>query len=113
MHRMPTSPWQIKWTDAARDDVLQIRHYLQTHVSAAYAVKVTEEIRREVSRLKQCPDLGHVVDELAAFGLTQYRQILAGQNRIIYEQCAPVLYIHLVCHTSLDLPALLARRPLI
>ncbi|WP_348699338.1 hypothetical protein [Duganella fentianensis] len=52
-----------------------------------------------------------MVDELAALGLPQFRQILAGQNRIIYEQRAQVLYVHLVCHTSMDLAALLARRP--
>ncbi len=108
---MPKNLWQIKWTDAARDDVLQIRHYLQAHYSAAYAARVTEEIRLEVALLKRRPELGHVVDELAALGLPQFRQILAGQNRIIYEQRAQVLYVHLVCHTSMDLAALLARRP--
>ena len=107
---MPKKPSQIKWTTAARDDVLPIRRYLQTHVSPAYASKITEEIRRAVLLLKQRPDLGHHVPELAGLGLQHFRQIHADQNRIIYESSGDVLYIHLICHVRMDLAALLARR---
>lgn len=102
----------IVWTDAAKDDLREIRDYLTRSESLQFALKVTREIRDEVVTLKEWPrHKGSYVKELEELHLPQYRQLLAGQHRIIVERAdGDVCYIHLVCHTSRDLEALLRRR---
>lgn len=101
---------QIKWTDNAKDDLNQIRLYLGQNVSPAYAKKVTQEIRDEVRSLLASPSTGTYVAELENLNLTDYGQLLAHQNRIIVERSAEVFYVHVVCHTSMNLQSLLMRR---
>jgi len=55
---------------------------------------------------------GNIPDELLETGLTQYRQVLVGMNRIIYEVRDETLYIHIICDARRDLRALLLRRVL-
>ena len=100
----------IIWTEAARDDLLEIRAYLKTNQSPALVKKVTEPIRNEVGSLKDWPAKGVFVRELEELQLDQYRELLAGQHRIIFERGSEAFYIHLVCHASRDLEALLRRR---
>jgi plasmid stabilization system protein ParE len=102
----------IVWTDAAKSDLMEIRDFLRSHQSLQFASKVTQEIRDEVATLKAWPKhKGTYVKELEDLNLFQYRQLLAGQHRIIVENDKQgICYIHLVCHTSRDLDALLRRR---
>jgi plasmid stabilization system protein ParE len=100
----------IIWTHAARDDLLEIREYLKLYQSPAFVKKVTEQIRDEVGSLKDWPSKGIYVPELEELQLEQYRELLAGQHRIIFERASEASYVHIVCHTSRDLEALLRRR---
>jgi plasmid stabilization system protein ParE len=100
----------IIWTDAARDDLLDIRAYLKMHQSSAFVKKATEQIREEVGSLRDWPSKGIYVPELEELQLDQYRELLAGQHRIIFERTSDAFYIHIVCHTSRDLESLLRRR---
>lgn len=101
---------QIKWTDAAKDDLQQIRLYLKQNVSPENAKKVTEEIRAAVNSLNASPDQGTLVAELENLSMNNHRQLLAKQNRIIFERTLDVFYVHIVCHTSMNFQALLMRR---
>ena len=95
----------IIWTEAARDDLLEIRAYLKTNQFPAFVKKVTEQIRDEVGSLEDWPSKGVFVREL-----DQYRELLAGQHRIIFERGSEAFYVHIVCHASRDLEAFLRRR---
>ncbi|MBB3118639.1 type II toxin-antitoxin system RelE/ParE family toxin [Pseudoduganella violacea] len=101
---------QIKWTESAKDDVREIRAYLQANQSPEYARKITQQIKNEVVSLLAHPSKGTHPAELEELELGNFRQLLAGQNRIIFQQKDNVFYIHLVCHTSRDLRSLLLRR---
>ena len=100
----------IIWTEAARDDLLEIRAYLKTNQSQAFVKQVTEQIRDEVGSLEDWPSKGVFVRELEELQLDQYRELLAGQHRIIFERGSEAFYVHIVCHASRDLEALLRRR---
>jgi len=100
----------IIWTDAARDDLLEIRDSLKLHQSPAFVRKVTEQIRDEVGSFKDWPSKGIYVRELEELQLDQYRELLAGRHRIIFERASEAFYVHIVCHASRDLEALLRRR---
>lgn len=56
------------------------------------------------------PGAGRIPLELESLGISQYRQVLAGMNRMIYEWADDAVYIHLVCDTRRDLQALLMKR---
>lgn len=102
---------KIVWTDSAKDDLILIRQSLNQSESLEFARRITQEIRDAVSTLAQWPSKGTYVKELEELNLSQYRQLLAGLNRIIFERGEDdTFYIHLVCHTSRDLEALLRRR---
>ena len=101
---------KIIWTDAARDDLLEIREYLKRSQSPAFVDKVTGQIRDEVASLKDWPSKGIYVQELEELQLDQYRELLAGPHRIIFERASEAFYVHIVCHASRDLEALLRRR---
>jgi plasmid stabilization system protein ParE len=100
----------IIWTDAARDDLFELRAYLKMQQSAAFVKKVFEQIRDEVGSLKDWPSKGIYVKELEELQLDQYRELLTGQHRIIFERASEAFYIHIVCHTSRNLESLLRRR---
>ena len=102
---------KIIWTESAQDDLLNIRQYLKQSESPDYARKVTQQIRDEVASLTQWRNKGTFVNELEELNLPQYRQLVADQHRIIFERGdSECLFIHIVCHRSRDLAALLRRR---
>jgi hypothetical protein len=51
-----------------------------------------------------------VPDELETPNLTQYRQILSGKNRVIYEVRQDAVYVHLIVDTRRDLRKVLMSR---
>lgn len=110
--KMQGSSVKVEWTEGAKDDLKRIRQYLTKKVSPAYAKRITQEILAEVSSLKVSPDKGKFVDELEELRMTNYRQLLAHQNRIIFERTATSYYIHIVCHTTMNFESLLRQRVL-
>jgi plasmid stabilization system protein ParE len=102
---------KIIWTQYALNDLQDIRQYLKASQTPAYAKKVTQEILAEVNSLNEWSNKGSFVPELEDLHLTTHRQLLAGQNRIIIEYgLDETCYVHLICHTSRDLEAVIRRR---
>jgi plasmid stabilization system protein ParE len=101
---------KIIWTQNALDDLKDIRSYLKTSESLAFAKTLTQEILAEVGSLKEWNNKGTFIPELEDLHLTTHRQLLAGQNRIIIERGQDVVYVHMIAHTSRDLDALIRRR---
>ena len=105
---------KILWTDVAIEDLLELREHWQAE-SKEYSAKLTKGIRATVATLKEWPhQKGTFIKELEDLNLTQYRQILHEQYRIIFErvESQDTFFIHIVCHTRRDLDSLLRRRQL-
>ncbi|WP_256327215.1 hypothetical protein [Variovorax sp. EL159] len=49
------------------------------------------------------PHAGRIPEELENLSTAQYRQVVSGMNRIIYEVRLDTAYIHLICDTRRDL----------
>lgn len=102
---------RIIWTDHAIDDVTAIREYLLENESPLFVERVTAQILDEVASLSTWPSKGVFISELEDLQLVNYRQLLAGQHRIIIERDPrDICYIHIVAHTTRDLGALIRRR---
>ena len=100
----------IVFLHSAELDLLELKDYLLKHFGKTTWRASYRKIRDAVMRLKKFPLEGHVPDELASLNVTQYRQVIAGMNRIIYEVRGQTLYIHIVCDTRKDMQSLLTRR---
>lgn len=101
---------QVVFLHAAEQDLRELRRYIvkqfgEESWQASYA-----RIKAVAQLLQSSPLAGHIPDELVRLQLTQYRQIMAGKNRIIYEQRQGVIYIHIVCDARMEMGALLYRR---
>ena len=102
---------KIIWTQYALNDLQDIREHLKLNESPAFVKKVTQEILTEVNSLKEWHNKGTLVPELEDLHLTNHRQLLAGQNRIIIERRDDnTVYIHMIAHMRRDLEGLIRRR---
>ncbi len=68
------------------------------------------KIQEAVGTLQTFPLGGRIPEELDKLNLTQYRQVISGMNRIIYEVRQETIYIHIVCDTRKDMKSLLTKR---
>lgn len=96
--------------ESAEQDLKELRSHIirkfgNTTWQASY-----RKIKDSVNILKTFPLEGCVPEEFERLGLTQFRQVISGMNRIIYEVRQETVYIHIVCDTRKDMKALLTRR---
>jgi len=95
---------------AAEEDLHELRRYIVRRFGKASWQETLQGIKDSVRTIQAFPEGGAIPDELADLGLRQYRQVISGKNRILYEVRADVLYIHIVCDTRRDMRTLLSRR---
>ena len=94
---------------SARTDLQDIRRYVIAKFGPKAWRETSAKIRSDIGQLEAFPRNGHIPRELAELGFPNYRQILSGVNRIIYEIDDPMIYIHLIVDTRRDLKDVLAR----
>lgn len=94
----------------AEEDLKELRRYIVSKFGKDIWLETKAQIKTTTKSLAAFPQSGHIPDELAELGMAQYRQVIAGMNRIIYEVRGDLLYVHIACDTRRDLRDLLARR---
>lgn len=94
----------------AEQDLTDLKNYLSTNFGQQSWQASYGQIKEAVQRLQAFPESGKIPTEFERLNLTQYRQVIAGMNRILYEFRGDTLYIHLVCDTRKDMRSLLLRR---
>jgi plasmid stabilization system protein ParE len=93
----------------ARIGIDELRSYIVRTFGWETWGRTSAQIQETITHIRQFPTSGHEPIELEGFADERYRQILSGQNRIIYQVRDNILYIHLVVDTRRDLQALLHR----
>ncbi|MBW8458033.1 MAG: type II toxin-antitoxin system RelE/ParE family toxin [Thiobacillus sp.] len=101
---------QVVFLKSAELDLKELRGYMVKNVGkdawkASYA-----KIKDTVNTIGAFPLGGNIPEELERLNLTQYRQVVSGMNRIIYEARQEIIYIHIVCDARKDMKSLLTRR---
>lgn len=66
--------------------------------------------KKSVKIIQSFPEGGAIPYELESLNFLQYRQVISGMNRIVYEIRGKTIYIHIVCDTQKDLSRLLFQR---
>ena len=96
--------------DSAEQDLMDLRSYVVKNFSQATWLKTYSKLKESIRNLATFPLLGAVPPELETLNLNQYRQIVSGMNRIIYEPRTDAVYIYMIIDTRRDLESLLMRR---
>lgn len=96
--------------EGAEEDLKELRHYLIRSFGKAAWQESYQKVKDAVRAIQTFPQGGAIPDELIDLSLQQYRQVISGMNRIIYEIRGDVIYIHVVCDTRRDMRTLLSRR---
>lgn len=101
---------RVVFLKSAEQDLKELRRYVVREFGNETWQASLARIRDCVKNIGAFPIGGSVPDELERLNLTQYRQVVAGMNRIIYEVRQDAIYIHIVCDIRKDMQSLLARR---
>jgi toxin ParE1/3/4 len=96
--------------ESAEQDLKELRSYIIRRFSLGTWKNTYSQIKDSIRNLEKFPYLGNIPSELESLNLTQYRQIVSGMNRIIYEVRQDVIYVHLIADSRREMQALLSRR---
>ena len=96
--------------ESAEYDLKELKDYLVKNFSIGTWKNTYNKLKKVIRNLKDFPDLRTTPDELEKLHLSQYRQVISGMNRIIYEVRRDIIYIHVIMDTRRDTMSLLTRR---
>ena len=96
--------------DSAEQDLKELRSYVVKNFSQTTWLKTYSKLKESIRNLATFPLLGAVPPELESLNMNQYRQIISGMNRVIYEPRADAVYIYVIVDTQRDLETLLMQR---
>jgi plasmid stabilization system protein ParE len=96
--------------ESAEHDLKELRDYVVKNFSVEIWQNTYGKLKETIRNLKAFPQAGAIPEEITKLNLSQYRQVLSGMNRIIYEVRQDTLYIHMVVDARRDMESLLTRR---
>lgn len=96
--------------ESAEHDLKELRGYIVKNFSLKTWQNTYDNIKEVIRNLKTFPYTGSIPEEIEKLNLSQYRQVISGMNRIIYEVRQDTLYIHIIVDGRRDLTSLLTRR---
>ncbi|WP_242208899.1 MULTISPECIES: type II toxin-antitoxin system RelE/ParE family toxin [unclassified Pseudomonas] len=95
---------------SAQADLKELRTYLVRQFSLQIWQSTYADLKTAILGLADLPYSGSIPEEIEKLNLGQYRQIVLGMNRIIYEVREKTVFIHIIVDTRKSLPALLMKR---
>lgn len=96
--------------ESAEYDLKELRRYLIKDFSLKSWQTSYHKIKSSIRNLKNFSERGVIPEELEKLNMSQYRQIISGRNRIIYEVRQPTVYVHIIVDSRQDFKSLLMRR---
>ncbi len=108
-----TGKSSVRLTAGAQQDVRDISRYIRDRHGPGASKAFRDHLTEALARLRDFPHRGTVPRELEALGITDYRQISSGVNRIVYRVMDDIVIVFIVADGRRDLQSLLERRLLI
>lgn len=100
----------IVFLESAERDLHALRSYLVKNFSGEIWRDTYGKLKQTIRRLKDFPLSGSVPEEIKNLGLSHYRQVVSGMNRIIYEVRQDTIFIHMIVDVRRDMTTLLTQR---
>jgi toxin ParE1/3/4 len=95
---------------SAKHDLQEIRDYLVNTFSQERWSQTSNLLKSSMVNLGTLPWAGSIPEEIEKLNLSQYRQVVCGMNRIIYEVRQESVYIHAVIDVRRDMTSFLTKR---
>lgn len=92
--------YKIVFLTSAEQDLKELKSYVVKNFSLNAWQDTYGKLKNPIRNLKVFPQVGAIPEELERLNLTQYRQIISGMNRVIYEVRQEIIYIHLVAQIN-------------
>ncbi len=102
-------PCQVLLTRSAASDLDEICDYLERH-RGPERVGLLDRLERALGGLADLPHRGGYPIELSSLGVHDYRQLLLGSYRVIYQVMDDSVYVLLIADARRDMQTLLQRR---
>lgn len=96
--------------ESAEQDLNDLRSYIIKSFSSRIWRATYAKLKKSIRELQDFPLSGGVPEELQTLHPRPYRQLVSGQNRIIYEIRQDTIYIHAIVDVRRNIKALLMRR---
>lgn len=101
---------RVVFLQSAEADLRDLKSYIVKNFGKEVWLTSYSKIKDAVQIIEEHPRSGRIPPELESLNIAQYRQVLSGMNRLIYELREDTAYIHIVCDARRDLRGLLMRR---
>jgi toxin ParE1/3/4 len=101
---------EIVILESAEHDVTDLRAYIVKNFSCKIWQTTYAKLKESIRNLQNYPLAGLIPEALEKLNLSQYRQVVSGLNRLIYEVRQDTIYIHIIVDSRRDMNALLTRR---
>jgi toxin ParE1/3/4 len=95
---------------SAKLDLKETRDYIVKNFSHAVWLATSAQVKSSIEGLAILPFAGAVPSELETVNLNDYRQVISGMNRIIYEIRQDIVFVHAVIDVRRDLISFLTKR---
>ncbi len=102
--------YKIVFLASAEQDMKELKSYVVKNFSPDTWQDTYSRLKHSIRNLKAFPFVGSIPEELERLNLTQYRQVISGVNRVIYEVRQEIIYIHIIADTRKDMKTLLTQR---
>ena len=102
--------YHVLIAESAERNIEDIYHYIARHDSVTNVDRVLQALDDTCGRLTNMPDKGNVPKELAAVGITDYREAHNKPYRIIYRILRADIVIYCVVDGRRDMQSFLERR---
>ena len=86
---------EVLVTEFAKEDLREILEYYQS-LSQKYVEKVISDFQENILSLNKHPKTGRIVPELERQGIENYRELIQGNYRIIYEISGEIVIVHTI-----------------
>ena len=86
---------EIIVSEFAEDDLNEITDYYYS-LNPDYVERVISEFDENVMSLQKFPKSGRIVPELVRQGISQYRELIQGYYRIVYEISEKKIIVHTI-----------------
>ena len=96
--------------DSAERDLKDLKSYLVKKFSLEVWRDTYGKLKESIRHLQSFPLSGSIPGEIEKFNLPQFRQVVSGLNRIIYEVRQDKIYVHMIVDVRRDMTSLLMRR---
>ena len=101
--------YAVKFAAVAERDLQAIVEFITADDPVA-ALRILEQIESRCAALKQMPERGRVVPELAAFGIHTYRELVLAPWRVVYRVSGATVSILAVVDGRRNLEEILLDR---